>query len=90
MTNIERTKSFEEFKQLLLSNLYFLDKDDDTYAEDLKVIAPILFNNSVKVSYSYGKDWHGFADPGQILYRLSWEYEGKGTLREWYPDAFKR
>lgn len=93
MAEIYWTKDLKEFSTeltKLIEQHSFLDDDDDTYMSDLQVVMPILFEKAINANKANQGKFNGYANIPTVRYQLDWQYEGKGTLREWYPDAFKR
>ena len=82
-----RTKDYKTYHDSVVSRINFLDDNDDTYMQDLEVVLPKLFEEQLEVDPDGSAD--GYARPGDTVYLLDLCYEGKGTLREYYPDWFK-
>lgn len=82
-----RTKDYKTYHDNVIKQIDFLDADDDTYMQDLEVVLPKLFDEQMEIDPDGPAD--GYARPGDTAYLLDLCYEGKGTLREYYPDWFK-
>lgn len=83
-----RTKDYKTYHDNVVSRINFLDDNDDTYMQDLEVVLPKMFARSMYVDPDGSAD--GYARPGDTVYLLDLCYEGKGTLREYYPHWFEQ
>ena len=85
---LKKARDFKEATDYIIQNIDFLDDDDGTYIDDLKSILPKLFARELKSREKYER-LRGTVNPADMLALLDLCYEGKGTLREYYPDWFK-
>lgn len=85
---LKKTSDLTKATDYIIQNIDFLDDDDGTYIDDLKSILPKLFARELKSREKY-EHLRGTVNPADMLALLDLCYEGKGTLREYYPDWFK-
>ena len=85
---LKKTSDLKEATDYIVRNIDFLDEDDDTYIDDLKSILPKLFAHELKFRERYDH-LRGTVNPADMLGLLDLCYEGKGTLREYYPNWFE-
>ena len=85
---LKKTSDLTKATDYIIQNIEFLDDDDGTYIDDLKSILPKLFARELKSREKY-EHLRGTVNPADMLALLDLCYEGKGTLREYYPDWFK-
>ena len=85
---LKKARDFKEATDYIIQNIDFLDEDDDTYIDDLIGILPKLFDRELKPREQYDH-LRGTVNPADMLGLLDFCYEGKGTLREYYPSWFE-
>lgn len=86
---LKKTSDLTKASEYIIQNIDFLDDDDDTYIDDLKSILPKLFAQALKSREKYDH-LRGTVNPADMLALLDLCYEGKGTLREYYPKWFEQ
>lgn len=86
---LKKTSDLTKASEYIIQNIDFLDDDDDTYIDDLKSILPKLFARALKSREKYDH-LRGTVNPADMLALLDLCYEGKGTLREYYPKWFEQ
>lgn len=84
---LKKTSDLTKATDYIIQNIDFLDDDDGTYIDDLKSILPKLFARELKSREKY-EHLRGTVNPADMLALLDLCYEGKGTLRTYYPDYF--
>ena len=84
---LKKARDFKEATDYIIQNIDFLDEDDDTYIDDLIGILPKLFDRELKPREQ--DHLRGTVNPADMLGLLDLCYEGKGTLREFYPSWFE-
>lgn len=85
---LKKARDFKEATDYIIQNIDFLDEDDDTYIDDLIGILPKLFDRELKPREQYDH-LRGTVNPADMLGLVDLCYEGKGTLREFYPSWFE-
>ncbi len=85
---LKKTRDLKEATDYIVRNIDFLDEGDDTYIDDLKSILPKVFARELK-SRERNDHLRGTVNPADMLGLLDLWYEGKGTLREYYPSWFE-
>ena len=85
---LKKTRDLKEAADYIVRNIDFLDEGDDTYIDDLISILPKLFARELKFREQYAH-LRGTVNPADMLALLDLCYEGKGTLREYYPNWFE-
>ena len=86
---LKKTSDLTKATDYIIQNIDFLDDDDGTYIDDLKSILPKLFARELKSREKY-EHLRGTVNPADMLALLDLCYEGKGTLREYYPKWFEQ
>ena len=84
---LKKARDFKEATDYIIQNIDFLDEDDDTYIDDLIGILPKLFDRELKPREQ--DNLRGTVNPADMLGLVDLCYEGKGTLREFYPSWFE-